>query len=327
MAFRLRPGRPFTEEFRSVAESQLSQAIEILQNQAHGPHEAVHDARKKFKRVRALYRLIQADAKEFRRRENARIRDIAQTLSAVRDATALVETVDYLTSQAKSPEEMAALAFASKALTERRDRIAHEEQDLPAKMEAAAASSRQAIEALQDLRLEDDPRRTAKRLGRSWKKQRQRAQAALAECHANAHAEVFHDLRKAGQTYWMHLALLGSIWPSAMSAKQKEAKQLVDLLGHEHDLSVLTQLVNESPELFGESETLALLLGAIITRQQALRQEAREMARDVFADSPEVEGGLVELLWQVAAKAQRRQRLRPKTPKTPKARSKETAPA
>src|SRR4051812_25818858 len=109
MAFRLRPARPFTAEFRSVAESQLRKAIGFLEEQPHGPHEAVHDARKKFKRVRALYRLIQPDAKAFRTLENARIRDIAQTLSAVRDATALVETIDYLATNAGSPEELAAL--------------------------------------------------------------------------------------------------------------------------------------------------------------------------------------------------------------------------
>lgn len=327
MAFKLRPGKPFTAEFRSVAASQLSQAIDILEKQPQGPHEAVHEARKKFKRVRALYRLVQSDAREFRRVENSRIRDMAQTLSAVRDATALVETVDYLAGLAKSPEEISALTQASKGLIERRDRIAEEEHDLPAKMAAAAATCRQAVQALQGLQLGDDYRRTAKSLGKGWKKQLQKAQAALAECDEHADAEVFHDLRKAGQTYWMHLALLGGIWPSAMSAKQKQAKQLVDLLGHEHDLSVLTELVNESPELFGDSETLALVLGSIIAQQRVLRQQALEQAHAVFADDAEAEADLVALLWQVAAKAQRRERPRRKLRKTQKANGKETASA
>ncbi len=302
MTYRLRPNKPFVTEFRSVAESQLEKAIKLLAEQPRGPHEAVHDARKKFKRVRALYRLIQSDAKEFRRRENARIRDMAQTLSAVRDATALVETVDYLAASAGSPEEIAALTFASRTLTERRDRIASEEHDLPAKMKTAVTTCREAIRSVEELDLNFGERRTARMLAAAWKRQRQRAHAALHECHEHAGGEAFHELRNSGQTYWMNLSLLGGIWPSAMRAKQEQAKGLVDILGHEHDLSVLSELVNESPEIFGGSETLALILGAIIARQQSLRQEALPLAEKVFAEEPDVEAAIVEILWREAGR-------------------------
>ena len=325
MAYRLRPDKPFTAEFRSVAESQLERAIHLLQERPEGPHEAIHDARKRFKRVRALYRLIQTDAREFRQRENARIRDMARTLSAVRDATALVETVNYLASHASSPEELAALAVASKALTERRDRIASEEHDLPAKMAAAVATCRDAIAALEELHLDDSSNKSARRLARTWKKQRVKALAALQACEEHADAEVFHDLRKSGQTYWMHLALLGPVWPSAMLAKQNEAKELVDLLGHEHDLSVLTELVNESPELFGNSDTLALVIGSIIARQQALRHEAVKKAHEVFADSAEAESALIGILWERAAISRRRDRKPARQAKARDLRQKETA--
>lgn len=308
MAYRLRPAKPFTAEFRSVAESQLSHAVSLLEDQPDGPHRSVHDARKRFKRVRALYRLIQPDAKDFRTAENTRIRDMARTLSAVRDATALVETVDYLAEHAASPDEFAALTVASKSLTERRDRIASEEHDLPARMSAAVETCHEAIAALDKLDLEDHPHKTAKRLARVWKKQRMKALAALAGCEEHADAEVFHELRKSGQTYWMHLSLLRDIWPSAMRAKQAEAKLLVDLLGHEHDLSVLTGLVNENPGLFGDGDTLALILGAIITRQQALRIEALDKAHQVFADSAENEADLIALLWERAAATPRKDR-------------------
>ena len=301
MAFRIRPDRPFTAEFCSVVVHQLRQAIHFLEEQPDGPHEAIHDARKKFKRVRALYRLIQPDAKAFRLRENERIRDMAKTLSIVRDATALVETVDYLAGEAVSPEEIAALNTASKALIERRDRIASDETDLPAKIAAAVQTCRDAIEALAELQLDDSPQKTARRLARAWRKQLSRAAADLVACEEGADAEAFHDLRKVGQTYWMHLALLSDLWQSAMRAKKEQAKMLVDLLGHEHDLSVLTQTVNENPDLFGDSDTLALLIGAIIARQQELRHKAIEQAKIVFADDADTEAARIALLWREAA--------------------------
>jgi CHAD domain-containing protein len=302
VAYRLKASKPFDQQFRAVGKDQLAKAIHDLEEQPEGPHEAIHDARKRFKRVRALYRLVRFSDPDFRERENARIRDIAQSLSVVRDATALVETVDYLLGFANAPEEKAALEGACEVLRERRDDIAAHEHDLPQKIKAAIDACHEAMGALEDFHHRDTPARTAKQLGKAWKKQLQKALAALEACETDAHAETYHDLRKSGQAYWMHLSLLRDVWPSAMMAKQAQAKALVDLLGHEHDLSVLTQLVNDQPDLFGTSENLALLLGAIIARQQSLRGEAVELAHQVFADRPQVEAGLIADLWERRAR-------------------------
>ncbi len=301
MAYRIRPSKRFTNEFISVGCSQLEKAVTVLSDQPDGPHAAIHAARKRFKRLRALYRLVAPDAHDFRERENTRIREMARSLSTVRDATALVETVDYLATQATSAEEFTALSQASRTLMDRRDRIAESEVDLPQKIAHAIETCGEAIAALQQLDLSDNRHRTARRLGKVWTKQQKKAQLALMHCLANHEAEAFHDLRKRGQVYWMHLSLLRDLWPSAMAAKRAEAKLLVDLLGHEHDLSVLTQTVNENPDEFGTSDTLALLIAAIITRQQALRQEALERAQSVFQDDPVREGKIIETLWSEAS--------------------------
>jgi len=277
-------------------------AIGYIEDQPDGPHEAIHDARKRFKRVRALYRLIAPAAPEFRARENARIRDVARSLSAVRDATALVETIDYLRDFAGAPEERNALDAAHGIFAARRDHIAAEEHDLPAKMTTAAADCQVAVAALDTLDMPDGPNKVAKTLAKAWRKQCIKEQAALAACMDHGSAETYHDLRKSGQTYWMHLSLLRDIWPSAMLAKQTECKSLVDLLGHEHDLSVLTSVIDTQSGLFAEGETLARLLAAIIARQQALRHEAIELAQQIFADGPAAESDLIALLWQNAAK-------------------------
>jgi CHAD domain-containing protein len=303
MAFRIRPSEPFAAEFCRIAESQLRRAIEVLRERPEGDHQAVHSARKRFKRLRALYRLVEPDAKEFQRTENARIRSMAQSLSGARDATALVETVDYLTGLALSAEERAALGFASRALIDRRDRIASAQGSLADTIDAAIVTCESALEALHGVNLPRGTARTARRVSKAFRKQGLKALAALAVCKEDHSAEAFHDLRKCGQTRWMYLTLFSDLWPSAMAAQKRETKQLVDLLGHEHDLSVLTQTINESPELFGDSDTLALLIGAIITRQQAIRAEALCLAAVVFPDQPRREARIIGRLWLEAADA------------------------
>src|SRR3954468_3779501 len=81
---------------KRVAGDQLGAAAEGLE-QPDDPVEAVHDARKRLKKTRALLRLarpaMRADAF---RAYNRELRDQGRALSGARDADVLVETVDAL---------------------------------------------------------------------------------------------------------------------------------------------------------------------------------------------------------------------------------------
>ncbi|MBB4143992.1 CHAD domain-containing protein [Rhizobium rhizoryzae] len=302
MAFRIRPSRSFPQEFRRVTRSQLNVAIETLQQRENGVHEAIHAARKRFKRVRALYRLIEPDSKDFRHRENARIRDMAKSLSTVRDATALVETLDYLQSVTDQPDELRSLAEVQSCLRDRRDRIASEEEhDLERKLSDAVATCTDAVAALDELEISASRARTARRLERVWAKQLRKAQRAITACHETRAEDAFHELRKCGQIYWMHLAILRDLWPTAMKAKESEARALVALLGHEHDLSVLLQVINEDPALVPDSDSLAHLYAAIIRSQQSLREQTLDRASHVFAEDPAREASIIATLWSEAS--------------------------
>lgn len=302
MAFRIRPSRSFPQEFRRVTRSQLNVAIETLQQRENGVHEAIHAARKRFKRVRALYRLIEPDSKDFRHRENARIRDMAKSLSTVRDATALVETLDYLQSVTDQPDELRSLAEVQSCLRDRRDRIASEEEhDLERKLSDAVATCTDAVAALDELEISASRARTARRLERVWAKQLRKAQRAITACHETRAEDAFHELRKCGQIYWMHLAILRDLWPTAMKAKESEARALVALLGHEHDLSVLLQVINEDPTLVPDSDSLAHLYAAIIRSQQSLREQTLDLASHVFAEDPAREASIIATLWSEAS--------------------------
>ncbi len=301
MPYRIRPGRDFGAEVRSVAVEQLHLAISAFEEQPNGLHEAIHEARKKFKRVRSLYRLVILDRPEFRAAENNRLRETARTLSLVRDATALIETVSYLESHALNDDERRALAHAREKLTERRDKLALGETDLPEKAAAAVENCRAAIAAIEEQEFPQGPRKTARLLAKGWRKSLRRGQKALENCRGGAHAELFHNLRKAGQAYWMNLSLLREIWPSAMRAKRAEAKSLVELLGHEHDLALLIDLLDREPATLGDGEEVSHLIGAIIRQQQELRHDALDLAERAFADRPEREASAIEALWIEAA--------------------------
>lgn len=302
MPFRIDPKKPFDDEIRRAGLELIEDTVTILRDRPSGPHEAVHDVRKRFKRLRALYRLIRKAAPDFSREENARFRDIARSLAFARDATALVETAEYLEAFALSDTQGEALRSITAMLRARRDHAVQYEATLDEAISAAITGCEAGRERLKTLSLPDELKDSARLLRTSWARQRKRARQALADCHEQADVEHFHELRKAGQTYWMHLGLMRRIWPSAMRAKRADTKRLVDILGHEHDLSVLAAVADREPDRFGNGERLALLLDAIIERQQALRAEGLELADEVFSESARTESRIVGLLWRQAAK-------------------------
>ncbi|MGO4620842.1 CHAD domain-containing protein [Ensifer sp. 2YAB10] len=297
MTYAFRPGRPFTDDFRAIAAEQLTQAVMTLEDRPGGLHEAIHEARKNFKRLRSLYRFVAADAPQFQKQENARIREMARNLSIVRDAAALVENAHYLRAAACNEEEERALTHVCERLTTRRDGIAARETDIEDRVAGTIVNCEQALQALAHVSFDDRRSKTAARLTKGWRRTLKRAARAKEACGASTDADPFHELRKRAQDYRMHLGLMRETWPSAMQAKRNEAKMLVDTLGHLNDLAVMIQLVNEDPALAGNSQDQAHLIAAVIARQETLRDEALALAATVFQERPDEESRTIRLLW------------------------------
>ncbi|AHF85710.1 metal-binding protein [Rhizobium leguminosarum bv. trifolii WSM1689] len=300
MAYRIRPDADFTKAFRSVATEQLERAVTILEERPDGAHEAIHSFRKNLKRLRSLYRLVAREVPDFQAQENARLRDTARSLSAIRDAAALIGTAQYLQHAARGKEESEALGRIVTILEGRRDWMAQAESGLEQRLAETSDVLNEAIAALDAVSFDGGHRKNARMLAKSWRRTARKAKTALAACHGEATADVFHDLRKRTYDYRLYHALLRDVWPGAMKAKRDAAKELVEDLGHIHDLTVLSELVEAEPQLFTRNDDLAHLLDIIIFRQQEDRRQALVKAEAVFADDADEEAQRIELLWLMA---------------------------
>ncbi|MCM2290803.1 CHAD domain-containing protein [Allorhizobium sp. BGMRC 0089] len=298
MAYRLRPDGDFFHDASALLSALLHQAANLLDgHDTDNRHDAIHKARKKLKRARALLRLFKPAVSDLARAENRRLSSIAASLSAVRDATALIETTDDLLRDSWNERQFEALEELRPLLMARRDRIAENEADLATKMAQAAKGCREAATALDHIAFGNRPAKVAKMLKKAWRKTIRKALFAMEQCRQGSHGESYHDLRKATQTYWMHLALVADLWPSVFALKRERAKTLTDLLGHENDLSVLTAVIDRETLPFGSSETLAHLLEIIIGKQQSLRRDALMLAESLYADGEVLEAETIGTLW------------------------------
>lgn len=301
MPFHIRPDADFTEDFREATGSELQQAIATLEQQPDGADEAIHDFRKSLKKVRSLYRLVSRKVPDFQKHENARLRDAARSLSAIRDAAALIGTVEYLKRKARSAEEAEALGRIVSILEARRDWMSEAESGVEQKLLQAADTLKDAVASLDGVSFSRSRRKVAGLIGKGWRRTASRAWAAIAKCHDEASADAFHDLRKRTQDYRAYHGLLTPLWPTAMKARRAEAKKLVDILGHVHDLAVLTELVEAEPQLFTRDDDLSHLLHSITYRQQEDRREALVVAEEFFPDKPDEEAKRIKLLWRAEA--------------------------
>jgi CHAD domain-containing protein len=237
---------------KRVAGDQLGAAADGLED-PDDPVEAVHDARKRMKKTRALLRLarpaMRADAF---RAYNRELRDQGRALSGARDADVMVETIDALaahnTRRVKRAHFMAVrgrfVTGAAGALPEHRvGALAHSADRWP----LGAISSETLVDAAT----------TTYRRGRK----------AAAK---PATTENLHEWRKRVKDLWYQARLLG------IKRLGKDAKALSKLLGSDHDLAVLgAQLAADDP-----------LQPLIADRRAELQKEARMLGERVYEDPP-----------------------------------------
>jgi CHAD domain-containing protein len=237
---------------KRVAGDQLGTAADGLR-EPDDPAEAVHDARKRLKKSRALLRLarpaMRADAF---RAYNRELRDQGRALSDTRDADVMVETVDALAEhnsrRVKRAHFMAVrgrfVAGAEGELPEHRvDELAEGADHWP----LGGISSETVLDALT----------TTYRRGRK----------AAAKPPTT---ENLHEWRKRVKDLWYQARLLG------IKRLARDAKALSKPLGDDHDLAVL------SAELPADDPLQPL----ISDRRAALQKRARKLGDRVYADSP-----------------------------------------
>jgi CHAD domain-containing protein len=284
MNYRIDPRLPLTGEVRRIAGDRIGKAVASLEASRTMPETGLHDARKRFKELRALFRLIGRGDRAFCRKENARYRDIARTLASSRAATALIETVDRVVKEFPDAAGAGELAPIRASLEARRDRIAHDRADLGPVLEAAVTACGQGRVALSGLVLPDDPQLAADVLAAGAKKTMRRAARAVEAAAKRGTPEDFHELRKTVKAHWMHISLLRGLWPRPVKPRRKAVDALGERLGELNDISVLRDLIKAEGKVLGSSKEIALLRRLLKRSEKPLRKVCLKEAKRLFGD-------------------------------------------
>ena len=276
-AYRLGAGEPAGEGMRRIAIGRLRHALDQLEKGGADP-EAVHEARKDLKKLRAVLRLLRRRlGEEVYSRENAGARDTGRMLAGARDAQVRLETLASLIESGATQTER---------LTEFRAR-------LEADLSAQAADHVRGTEPATRIAEAKERAGAWPVGGDGWdvvgpglKRSYRRGRARMADALAQPSMENLHEWRKRVKDLWYHLRIIAPAWPPVIDALAEEAHVLSERLGDDHDLAALGSSARLHHDAFEDPADLDALLDAIARRRSELRSEAVAIGRRLYADEP-----------------------------------------
>ncbi len=288
----VRPDVAVGDGLRAVARDVLSEARAVIEDQARGDAEAVHDFRKAMKRWRALLRLLEPFLGEDARRLRAQARDLARELSGARDAQSAIEALgDFVEDKTTplSPRTIASLRGRLDAI-----RVGAETATLTQAMRAQLLVALQAAEAsvsawpLDEISFSD----LARELTETYRAMRDDAPRAD---WRSVEPDVLHDLRSRVVAHRYQMELVEPLWPKFGKLWVAEAQRLRDRLGAFQDLSVLQGFTAPHQALAPWRSRLTPLIKA---RQATHAKAAQRMAGRLLAERPRAFRQRIAALWK-----------------------------
>ncbi|HEX7298095.1 MAG TPA: CHAD domain-containing protein [Solirubrobacteraceae bacterium] len=283
--YRLRPDDGAADGIRRVARGQLELASDRLTHSARKEiGEAIHEARKSLKRLRAVVRLARDPlGDDVYRGENRTYRDAGRGLSDVRDAQVIREALDALTERYR--DELPEGAFAGlRASLDAEAAAAHERvRDDGAATDDLVATLDAARHRVATWPLPEDGGWGT--LAPGFERIYRRGRRALRAARRDPSTENLHELRKRAKDLWHAAQVLRAADPKRLKRLGRRAHALSDRLGDDHDLAVLLDAARERAVALAPGE-LALLRALVDRRRARLRRDALACARRVYARKP-----------------------------------------
>jgi CHAD domain-containing protein len=283
MAHRLEKGEPVAGGLKRIVRREIDSAASHLRGERNADRdEAIHEARKSIKRVRAILKLTRAGLGDIYGTENARLRDVAHRLSGFRDAAAIIETFDDLKRKYAGDFGPGQLASVRAALVKQKDKTA-EPKDIAALLKETESALRQIRGSAATWPLKSD---SFEAIEPGLRDTYRRGRKALARAKESPHPLNYHELRKRAKDLWYHIRLIRSFWPGIDKLHEKSLKDLESWLGDDHNLVLLRAGIDTDPASYGSAKDVDAVLSLIDRYQKKLRDDALDLASRLYDEKP-----------------------------------------
>jgi CHAD domain-containing protein len=283
MAYRLTRRKRTAQQLSRIVAREFGKALEELGgNAAAGGGDAVHEARKSVKKIRAVLRLLQASLGKDYRIENQRLRAIAHHLSFLRDVDATAEMLQSVRNH--YPGQITPSIFAGV-----RRGLAARKRGAVTRLDPSRRLLPRTVRELR--RLAHPTARRIRHAGGSAAIRAgilhgyRRARKALGSVRGHPEDGRFHTWRRRVKDHWYQVRLLDGLNAHAR-IRARRLKQLEAWLGDDHNLVLLRATVLKAPARFGDEEATTVVLGCITKYHTTLRRRALKLGDRLFAAKP-----------------------------------------
>jgi CHAD domain-containing protein len=294
MAYRIKLDQSPGKQLSRIVREQIDRAVEMVSQPRVPLAVRVHAARTAAKRIRAALRFVRGRRPKIWRAEQAFYRDAACQLAPLREAAVIPATVAQLREQARSamPCDITALQRWTRVESRRiLAKRAHNAGILRRFVRAMGGARRRLRPLKLDLRSAD--------LLDGFRCSYRSARRAWARLGPKSSASHYHELRKRAKAHAYHCRLFRKAWPKMLRAQQRALGELDDLLGNEHDLSVLALRLTKHSREF-DRKAVKSWLCLIAARQRELRREALWLGQRIFVTKPPVVEDCLSSWWNTA---------------------------
>lgn len=295
MAYVLDPATPLSRDLRRVARDRLDDGIETLDRLRDGAgadtEAAVHDVRKRCKEVRALARMVRGPLGDEFEQFNATVRDAADVLAPIRDAQALLATLDDL--RAVGPKDAPDLERVRTIQAAAAEQASHDIHSGDVRIEHARELLVDARESVERWQLPDGFEAIGPGLARSYR----RGRRSLREAMDRPTDEQVHEWRKSVKNLWYQTRLLEAAAPSALAPAIGALDNLGEALGDDHDLAVLVERLAADPHRYGGALHALKAIEIARAQQALLRQPAFRLGATIYAEKPKAFVARIEAYW------------------------------
>ena len=281
MAYRLKADESVSDGVKRVIIEEIDKAGAMLRQEGGEHDTGIHEARKSFKKIRAVLRLMRPVLGSTYARENARFRDAGRELSELRDAEVLLQSFDQLRETFADQMKSEAFAEIRSALEERRMRLGAGDNRLARNVNHVCTILEEVRHQVASWPLD---RRGFAAIAPGLRNTYRQGRRARVAAYRSLSDEAFHDWRKRVKDHWYHIRLLQDVWPEGMKSYCRSLKDLAAILGDEHDLVVMKQTVAELDGGSDDGNAYCAYLALVDQRQRQLRAVAGPLGERIHAE-------------------------------------------
>ena len=295
MAYRLKADESVVDGVKRVVVEEIDKAGAMLRQEGVDQATGIHEARKSFKKIRAVLRLVRPVLGSAYARENARFRDAGRELSELRDAEVLLQSFDQLRETFADQMKSEAFAEIRAALEQRRMRLGAGDNRLASNVNHVRTILEEVRHQVASWPLDRTGFAAIAPGLRNTYRQGRRARAAA---YRSLSGEAFHDWRKRVKDHWYHIRLLQDVWPKGMKSYCGSLKDLAAILGDEHDLVVMKETVADLNGGSDDTNAYGAYLALVDQRQRQLRDAARPLGEWIYAEKPKCLNARLGSYWR-----------------------------